>query len=65
MHSVYFVHVYSLLYTLVENKGHVQNPPAIKIHPRSKSTRSKSTRSNSRTAYRSRVRVRGISDSKK
>ena len=45
--------------------GHVQNPPAIRIHPRSKSTRSKSTRSNSRTAYRSRVRVRGISDSKK
>ena len=27
--------------------GHVQNPPAIKIHPRSKFTRSKSTRSKS------------------
>ena len=45
--------------------GHVQNPPAIKIHPRSKSTRSKSTQSNLRTAYKSRVRVSGNSDSEK
>ena len=45
--------------------GHVQNPPAIKINPRSKSTRSKSTQPNLRTAYQSRVRVRGNSDSKK
>ena len=38
---------------------HVKNPP------RSKSTRSKSTQSNLRTAYQSRVRVRGNSDSEK
>ena len=36
-----------------------------KIHPRSKSTRSKSTQSKLRTAYQSRVRVRGNSDSEK
>ena len=41
-------------------RGHVQNPPAIKIHPRSKSIRS-----NLKTAYRARVRVSGNSDSKK
>ena len=42
-----------------------QNPLALKIHPRSKSTRTKSTLSISRTTYRSRVRVRGNSDSEK
>ena len=36
-----------------------QNLPAFKIHPRSKLTQS-----NSRTAYRSRVRVRGNSEIK-
>ena len=41
-------------------QGHVQNPPAIKIHPRSKSTQS-----NLRTAYQSRVRVKGNTDSEK
>ena len=40
--------------------GNVQNPPAIKIYPRSESTQS-----NLRTAYQSRVRVRGNSDSEK
>ena len=39
--------------------GHVQNPPAFIIHPL------KSTKSNLRTAYQSKVRVRGNSDSKK
>ena len=37
-----------------KNLGHVQNPPAFKIFP-----------VNPKTAYRSRVRVRGNSDSEK
>ena len=45
--------------------GQVQNPFAIKIHPRLKSTRSKSTQPNLRTADQSRVRDMGNSDSKK
>ena len=56
------IDIFSLSLSFTLNKilfwVQVQNPLAIKINPRSKFTQSKSTQSSSRTAYKSRVRVR-------
>ena len=53
-------HIQLSLKISIRKSGHVQNSPAIKIHPRSKSTQS-----NLGTAYKSKVRVRGNSDNEK